>query len=417
MSEREEAFAHVVEAWLDTAGEAEDAERVLDAVLEAFPRTPQERPGRLWWPVSTKPRLATLGAACAAVILVTFFATTLLSSQNVLQPSPGEPSNGWIVYSTRPHGAAVPPADLYLVQPGQAERLLVGDGQSNVCPTFSPDGRMLAYLANNELLVFAFDDSGALRQEVLHHPLLGRAAELCPIWAPDGTRLASATSAGITLISLTGDESTVAVDAFTFSVDYPPTWAWSPDGQTIAVATDRGLLLVDLDGAPVRTLVSAVVAGFSWSPDGSRIAVIVPLGGNPIRAELRVIRLYGDAPDVVLGDGGVWASPLWAPSGNSIAYLAGDCGLNIIQADGSGSRTSNGDCYYSLGPWSPDGQWVLHMLDIGGAWQLGASSAATLDETNIIVPWIGTPSARSWPGFPGDVSWQVRYLAPAPSNP
>ena len=115
-----------------------------------------------------------------------------LGQPNLTEPPTGEPANGWIVYSTRPHGAAVPPADLYLVQPGQAERLLVGDGQSNVCPAFSPDGRMLAYLANNELLVFSFDDSGALGREVLRHPRL-RAPPSCAHLGADGTRVAAPT--------------------------------------------------------------------------------------------------------------------------------------------------------------------------------------------------------------------------------
>ena len=397
--------------WL--AAEARDGapQRLLDA---SRARVRETRQRRAWWPGSrgfAGFALATGGVAVLVLVGI------LMGEPNVTQPPAGEPANGWIVYSTRPHGAPVPPADLYLVKPGEAERLLVGDGQSNVCPAFSPDGRMLAYFANDELLVFAFDESGALGQEVLRHPLPGRAVELCPIWAPDGTRVAAPTIDGITLISLTGDESTIAVDSFSFSVDYPPTWAWSPDGKAIAVATERGLVLADLEGAPARTLVSAVVAGFSWSPDGSRIAATVPLGGNPIHAELRVIRLYGAEPEVVLADSAFWASPLWAPSGNSIAYLGGDCGLTIIEADGSGTRTSDGDCYYSLGPWAPDGQSVLHMLDVGGAWQLGASSAVTLDQTTVIVPRILTSSERSWPGFPGDVSWQVRYLAPDPSEP
>ena len=75
------------------------------------------------------------------------------ATQSPLPPlPPSRASNGWIAYSTdgqNPGSTDVTTgSDIYLVREGGEPRLIAGrEGGTtrNVCPAFSPDGRMLAY--------------------------------------------------------------------------------------------------------------------------------------------------------------------------------------------------------------------------------------------------------------------------------
>jgi len=410
VSEREEVFAHVVEAWLDSGGETEDPARVLDAVLDAFEATPQQRPSRLPLPRSPRSWVTTVGLA-AAVLVFAIFATSLLSTENVLEPPSGVPSNGWIVYSTKSVGSGISVGDLNVVRPGTEPRHLLANGEPNDCPAFSPDGTRLAYRTGNELIVVEFTDSGSLGQVVTRHDLARRLPGLCPIWSPDSTRLAAATDDGILLVNLDGTDSTVAVSDFSFGVDYVPTWGWSPAGDMIAAATTRGILLVQLDGS-VRVLVpGSLPHALVWSPDGTRIAFAQQQSLGPgIPDEIHVVDLDPSVDELNLGIG---SNPVWSPDGDRIAFVGDGCAF-VVAVVGGSTRDESGQsvCAYAIGPWSPDGQWILYQQDVGGTiWDLGAVSSDA-STRQVISPAVLTASLRNYPGFPGDVTWQTIFETP-----
>ena len=86
-------------------------------------------------------------------------------------------SNGWIAFSTQPGGAQISETDwdqggdIYLVRPDVEPRLIVGRGEAkitNVCPTFSSDGSMLAYGERTDsdtaLVVLDIDPDGSVSE-------------------------------------------------------------------------------------------------------------------------------------------------------------------------------------------------------------------------------------------------------------
>lgn len=148
-----------------------------------------------------------------------------------------------------------------------------------VGPTWSPDGRRLAFSANvgglTDLYVVERDGSG------LHRLTHDRYGDLQPAWSPDGRTIAFASDRRTDLGVLRTSLWTIALyDVATGAVTQLPGQAghninpqWAPDGRSIAYVSDRtgvaNLFLYDLDaGAHYQlTNVLGAVNGFTeYSP-------------------------------------------------------------------------------------------------------------------------------------------------------
>jgi WD40-like Beta Propeller Repeat len=296
--------------------------------------------------------------ATLTVLLLLAVATVLVGSQRppVLPSSLG---NGVIAYATQSGLSPV-----YLVRPGEAPRQIIpsetGVGNTVVCPTFSPDGTMLAVgMPGGSIGVLSIDEHG----EVGDVGRLGsRAGETphCPAWAPDGSAVAFLDGSTLEIDPLVGQprriedwETAGGADATAFAVDYPSDRAvqWSPDGATIAVARPSGTWLLAIDGTAPRQLHESPANTVSWSPDSSRLVV------RTLRGTL-VINASDGAEEATLPPG---SQPVWSPRGDRIAYVDDGARIVVIGPDGSDPRVIASYGYDIT--WSPDGNHVLYIHD------------------------------------------------------
>jgi TolB protein len=172
-------------------------------------------------------------------------------------------------YSTSPDGSGL-------------RRLVSLRGRIAIEPSFSPDGRRLAFEVskydaegNGSIYVANVDGGGLLR-------LTRGSDDRQPNWSPSGDRIVFQRRRGEVW-----DAWTVAPDGsglrnVTRTRRYSETdIAWAPDGERIVFSTDEfggqiaGLAVMDADGG-VRSRVTRARGWYdgapSWSPDGTTIA-------------------------------------------------------------------------------------------------------------------------------------------------
>lgn len=260
-------------------------------------------------------------------------------------PLPDMPE-GRIVYTQiREDGSTA----IYLMKPdGTDKRCLVDTAGPDSSPTWSPDGRWVAFQggsADQEDIFTVRADGTGLRQ-LTDTPEW----EEMPVWSPEGERIAYARSRIINEPPWTIRVMFVdgAHDAPILSSGHQIIWAemrdWAPDGSTLLIATDNGggtdLVQIDPDGTNLRRIRSAdgdFGAGAVYSPDGQSMVFQADLDGgciyrsDPVARHL--VRLtHGCSTGVNL---------TWSPDGKQILWAGNDGGADLesMRHDGSQRRT------------------------------------------------------------------------------
>jgi Tol biopolymer transport system component len=228
----------------------------------------------------------------------------------------GEPPRASLAFASDGGGSL----DVYVLPAGSARagRLTadVGDEHS---PSWSPDGRRLAYRVNpprsdsGDIWVMRAD--GSRKRNLTRTP---RVAEWSPAWSPDG--------------SLVAYFSDVGQDV----------WVMRPDGSGRRDVTRRP----GLDEYP------------SWSPDGRRLTFNSHRDGQ---FEVYVTRLDGSRQRNLTRNAAHDKWPAWSPDGRWIAFASdrdGSDDVFVMRPDGSGVRnlTRTPDFDESHPAWLPDGR-------------------------------------------------------------
>jgi TolB protein len=149
-----------------------------------------------------------------------------------------------------------------------------------------------------------------------------RPGEQDPTWSPDGRRIAFADIGGIFVMNADGQDWTSVTDGP--ADDSNPDW--SPVGPQIAFDSSRDLwdgdiYLVDANGSPMTNLTDSAPldSNPSWSPDGRRIAFMRKRNRH-VQARLFVMDADGSSQTNLRAIGDAYSRPSWSPDGATLAY-------------------------------------------------------------------------------------------------
>ncbi|HQZ37987.1 MAG TPA: S9 family peptidase [Vicinamibacterales bacterium] len=260
-------------------------------------------------------------------------------------------------------------------------RRLGGDGDTASEPTFSPDGRRLAFVgriaAGSGLIVANADGSGPqiiAPVEGTNHPLPSSGVRLA--WSPDGTRLA--------FISATpGPEADANGDPMVITrYLYKPT---ASEGGTRANDNRRlHIFIADVASRQVTQLTDGDYYEHSidWSPKGDEILFISNRGPDPDRFfnyDIFAINVVSRNARRLSDTKGAEYYPRWSPDGRMVAFSGTtrpltssettmeDTHVWVMNADGSGRReVGTVDNRQGAPEWSHDGRHLYVTLQERG---------------------------------------------------
>jgi TolB protein len=219
-----------------------------------------------------------------------------------------------------------PSKELYIMDyDGYNVRRVTVNRSLNLLPTWSPDGRALAYVSyrqNVPDIFMAWIYEG--RSQNLTSGK-GGGQNFGPAFSPDGKKLAFASSRSGNMEIWTANVDGTNLRRITSNPAIDTAPCWSPTGQEIAFTSDRGgtpqIWAMDSEGLNVRRIsnVGNWNDGASWSPSKEfpEIAYTSRIEGG---FEIAVINLATGQTRQITAGRGACESPSWAPSGRHLTF-------------------------------------------------------------------------------------------------
>ena len=280
-------------------------------------------------------------------------------------------------------------------------------------PSFSPDGRSLAFAWDGEgrdnfdVYSVAIGSSKPLRLTT------SPAMDFSPVWSPDGSFIAfirplSPAKVGIFLVPALGGVERLVAETWTVPMPTAytgPQLAWTPQGNWIVAAErpadePQGLFLVSSESGAKRRLTAnledlSTDRGPAVSPDGRWLAFArgtVNLSRIFVIALDPSLRPVGD-PRPLTVDDRVSASPVWSLDGRWLIFTSGDGqsdrGLWRVPFTAKGARPVSPERLAGIGEDSYD----LAISQSGGR----LAYTRRLEDVNIWkVDLAGTDGPRQW---------------------
>jgi Tol biopolymer transport system component len=284
----------------------------------------------------TRPAKARLAALLATAIPAALIALAALPT-SALAAFPG--LNGRIVFASFRDNNG----NLFATEPlsGAPAQRLTTESSDEAQPSFSPDGRRIAFRSNRDgnYEIFLMNAEGTGQTQLTQTPSNRFAAQ--PSWAPDGRHIVyranpadnpelySVTTEGTNVRRLTNSSA---------DERYP---VYSPDGGRIAFSSTRDgdseIYTMDPDGTHVVQLTrnNAFDSAPAWSPDGTRIVFRSQRDGN---SELYVMAADGTSQTRLTNSPFDEEEPDWSPDGSRIVFTSNrDSASEVytMAADGS----------------------------------------------------------------------------------
>jgi hypothetical protein len=210
------------------------------------------------------------------------------------RPGTSARNGRWIAYSTaaatdwKREAYGRRGSDVFMTQAEQRPTLVAGRTPGpiwNICPTFSPNGTMLAFASigptSSSIMALGVADDGPTGVPTVVVSTPGRQA-LCPRWSSDSSRLAYlGTNRTVIVRDLDGSghrwrHGDPTAGDFTRSTNAVP----SPNGRLVATRSDFRIIVSHPNGT-ARRLISDAPASYSisgWSPDGREILLMRDIG-------------------------------------------------------------------------------------------------------------------------------------------
>lgn len=378
---------------------------------DRFHRADRLQPPNLWPEVMQRassaperslpwtPSTFRLGFLLLALVLLASVAIAAIGAL-LRKPVPTPPELGFIAYSVDAGRSGT--GDIYLTSLNGTPRPFIGtkgDGLDQACPSFSPDGSLLAYGEHEEdpegadgpritfnpgaVVIVALDQDGvpSPRRRI---PAGEVERVPCPIWSPDGRAVAFlAEGNSVQVVSVDGPSAKFAVDGAGTDI------AWTHDSSAVVVLVRARIEIVPTDGTerlllPESQRSDGLTEWFEFvaaSPVGPELAIVGrwvagPGADSPGEGFTRLVD-YRDGR-VIFEEARAYGRPAWSPEGTRLAWRS-QPGISV-QTIGEPSATELGARWVMEGErnavnalfaisavvWSPDGARLLFVARTGG---------------------------------------------------
>jgi len=220
---------------------------------------------------------------------------------------------------------------------GSGARQLTHRGDICLFPSWSSDGRLLAYscYVNRRPSIILHALAGGGGQVIVNKP----GVNITPAFRGNGQLAVATSHTGKTNIFLSDQVGNLGANLTDgWGIDVAP--SFSPDGRQMAFCSDRAgqpqIYIRDVDGGAVRRITYGhkYAAAPSWSPRGDRIAFQVEVGGV---FQVATIRPDGSDQQILTSGYGGGEEPSWSPDGRLIAYASRATGryqIYVMTANG-----------------------------------------------------------------------------------
>ena len=253
---------------------------------------------------------------------------------------------------------------------GEVRRLTNNPGHESF-PSYSPDGTQIIFNSDREKEnndVYLINTDGGDVRKITDSP--GWDAAPPNTWSRDGTQL-------LILSDREGPESVYVINIDPFAPklvssdiesEHPLDPSFSPDGNRIVYQTQDGIRLLDLESKD-DTFVFKTSAGGGpvISPDGERILFLDRIDDN---TELCLVNVDGSGFVNLSQSPSKEMTPTFSPDGARIAFASNRAAgtstfeIYVMNADGTDPKMIYGDRAMSISPnWSPDGKTIAFAND------------------------------------------------------
>lgn len=241
---------------------------------------------------------------------------------------------------------------------GANQRRITINRTMNLTPSWSPDGRSIAYTSYRtgvqDILI------SNIFAGTMESPTKGVGANWLPVFSPDGSRLAFVTTrdGNSEIYVMNRDGSNLTRLTSNPAIDSTPTW--SPTGTQIAFTSDRRgqnqpqIFVVSVDGTGLRQISYESYADRpTWSPAPyNEIAFTARTGPG---FDIKILNIgTGETRQITFGEGSN-ESPAWAPNGRHMAFMstrAGRSQIFTVDRDGRNLRQITRDGNNTTPHWS-----------------------------------------------------------------